>query len=231
MKELLKNIKDSKNGNAIFFFAFYLLFFIVVFLLIRFGGNKNHLTQEYEHGNNGFFDNEKLLKNNYYFEYKITNDDVVYKYSGKRNGKNELFKFNDVEYYKNNNSYFVKKDDSWEKTTNPYKYYEFINIEKSGNLLDVSYFLSTKEVDDKVVEYTFSVSTNSINKLLYDTDSDFDEIPNQIIIGVDEKKNVNKIIFKLDSFCKLKNLCNNKLEIELNYEMFGEIKKIDNPVA
>lgn len=230
MKDFFDNIKDSKNGKIIVFFGVYLLFFIGIFCLIKFGGNKDYLTQKYERGNKGLYDNEGILSNNYYFNYKVKIDGVVHDYYGKKYDNVELFKYNNHDYYRNVDNYYINNNENWSKVDRPYLLYEFIDIENSGNLLDDAYLLSTNKSGDMVKSYTYLVSSNSINKFLYNIDSDYDEVPNQIILEVDDKKNVNKITFKLNSFCKLKNVCQNDLEIELSYEMFGEVKKIDNPL-
>ncbi len=230
MKNFINNIKELKNGNAILFFGFYLLFFIAIFLLIRFGGGKNNLNKKYEPGDKGLYDSKKVLLNNYFFDYKIKLDGKNYNYYGKRNGNDEKFKYNSHDYYKNNDSFFMDNG-AWVRVENPYKFYEFINHEKSGALLDEAYLISNIEKDNKVVGYLYSVDTNTINRILYGENTDYDEIPNKVILGIDERKNVNKVTFKLDSFCKLKGVCSNSLEIELSYEMFGDVKKIDNPIS
>lgn len=230
MKNFLENIRESKNGKMILFFGVYLLFFIGVFCLIIFGGNKNYLTQEYEPGDKGLYDNKGILSNNYFFNCKVKLDGNVYDYYGKKFGEIELFKYNNHDYYRNGNDFYINNNDIWSKVDNPYVFYEFIDIENSGELLDDAYLLLTDKDKDIVKSYTFAVSSNSINKLLYKIDSDYDEVPNKVVLYIDEKKNVNRVNFKLDSFCKLKGVCQNNLEIDLSYEMFGEVKKIDSPL-
>lgn len=232
MKDFYDNIKNSKNGNAIVFFGMYALFFVALILFLRFGRNGNYAQDEYEPGNTGHYRSDYILKNNYFFDYKVKIDGVTHDYYGKRNGNYELFKYNNHDYYRDDYEFFVDNNGLWNKCDNPYKFYEFINIEKSGYLIEDAYLLSTNYDDNKrPKDYTYLISSNTINKVLYDIDSDYDDVANQVVLEVDEKKFVNKITFKLNSFCKSKGICQNDLEIILSYEMFGEVKKIDNPVG
>lgn len=232
MKNFIDNIKEfkkTKNGAPILFFGFYLLFFVVVILLIRLGGDKKFMTKEYERGKATQFNTSLLLNKNYYFDYKITLDGVVYDYYGKRFQDTESFKFNNNEYYRNNNDFFVNNG-TWVKCDNPYLLYELIDVDNMSKILNSSTF-STKDIgEDGKSNYRYLVSTNTINKIIYNVDSDFDEVPNDIDILLDNNSGTNTIKFKYDSFCKLNNICNNSLTIEANYEMFNSVKEIGNPV-
>lgn len=228
--EKIKEISKTKKGSTILFFGVYVIFFIVIILVIRVGGNKNFMNQEYEKGITTSFKNKGILNNNYYFDYKVHLDDKVYDYYGKRNGDVELFKYNNVDYYKNKTAFFMNNG-TWIKCDNPYVFYDFIESVSMGEIIDNSTFMSKEDLEGKKVQYTLLISTNTINKIVSGTDTDYDEIPNQIILDSDNTGEIVKVTFKLDSYCKLNNLCNNSLEIELSYEMFGEIKKIDNPIA
>ena len=233
MKNFIDNIKEfkkTKNGTPILFFGFYLLFFVVLIIFIKFGGDKNFMAKEYEKGRAIQFNTSLLLNKNYLYDYKIIFDGTVYDYYGKRNGDIELFKYNNVDYYKNKTAFFMNNG-TWIKCDNPYVFYDFIESVSMGEIIDNSTFMSKEDLEGKKVQYTLLISTNTINKIVSGTDTDYDEIPNQIILDSDNTGEIVKVTFKLDSYCKLNNLCNNSLEIELSYEMFGEIKKIDNPIA
>ena len=88
-----------------------------------------------------------------------------------------------------------------------------------------------EEFDGRIINtYKYLISTNTINKMIYNIDSDFEEVPNDIDIVLDNNSGTNTIKFKLDSFCKLNNKCNESLQIEASYEMFNSVKEIGNPI-
>lgn len=228
--ENIQNIKKNPNGNAIMFFAFYLVFFAILFLFIRGTGNKNSLLQEYEKGNNSLFNNNGILNNNYMFDYKINVDGVIHDYYGKRKDKEELFKYNNVDYYINDNNVFSNVG-TWVKSDNPYVFSEFLKVENISLIMDSATYVSKTEFENGKVDYNFLISSNTLNKILYNNDTDYDEVPNSIILSSDSDNNINKINYKLNSFCRLNKKCSSSLDIELNYDLFGNIVEIDNPVS
>ena len=232
MKNFIDNIKEfkkTKNGTPILFFGFYLLFFVVLIIFIKFGGDKNFMAKEYEKGRAIQFNTSLLLNKNYLYDYKIIFDGTVYDYYGKRFQDTESFKYNNSEYYRNNNDFFVNNG-TWVKCDNPYLFYELIDVDNMSKVLNSS-TLSSKDISEGGVStYKYLISTNTINKIVYNIDSDFDEVPNDIDIVLDNNSGTNTIKFKLDSFCKVNNKCNESLQIEASYEMFNSVKEIGNPI-
>ena len=232
MKKFIDNFKDlkeSKNGKPSLFFGFYVLFFIILVVVIKFGGNKEYLHQEYEKGSVSQFDSSLLLGKNYFYDYKINIDGELHDYYGKRNQDVESFKYNNSEYYRNGDDYFINND-LWVKSENPYLFYEIIEVDNMSIILNNSTLLSNETSDDGKVIYKYAISTNTINKLIYNLETDFDEVPNEIEIVLDSNSGTNLLKFNLNSFCKLNNKCNDSLLIEANYEMFNSVKNIDNPI-
>ena len=76
----------------------------------------------------------------------------------------------------------------------------------------------------------FVISSNTLNSILYGMNTDYDEVPNEVIIYTDVTRNVNKITFNLDSLCRNNKICNYGLKINLEYDMFGEVEGIINPM-
>ena len=72
------------------------------------------------------------------------------------------------------------------------------------------------------------MSSNTVNKIVYNTDTDYDEAPNKINVIID--KSSLDITYYYDSFCKMSGKCSS-LEIETYYEMFNGVKEIENPIS
>lgn len=231
MKNFIENMKEfkkTKYGNVILFFGFYLIFFIVIICLVRFNGRDGYRMQDYEKGRPKGFDSSSIMNKNFYFDYNVTLDGVNHNYYGKKKDDIESFKYNTNDYYRNGEGFFIKND-SWTNCNNPYVMSELIEPESIVKIIGGSSF-STKEVeDDKKYIYNYLISTNTINKLIYDVDSDFDEVPNKLTIVVDMEARYQMVTIELNGFCKLTNKCN-ELTIKNKYEMFNSVKSIDNPV-
>ena len=229
MKELLENFKSSEKQTqkTIAFFGFYFVFFIVVFSLIIFGGNKDYLHQEYEKGNS--YNNKGVLNKNFLYDYKITVDGVLYDYYGKRYGDVESFKYNNQDYYRDKDQYFVHKEE-WETIENPYVFYELIDFDNLAKIMSKATFIDKKEIE-KGMEYQYKISSNTLNEVVYNKNTDLDEVPNTMIFKTDEKNNITNILFQFDSLCISNSKCQEHLKIEMNFEMFGGVNKIDNPMS
>ena len=224
----LEQVKERINIKIIAFFGGYLLFFIIIIVLLRVFCNNILVNKEYEKGRTSLLENKSLLSNNYYFDYKIKLDGILYDYYGKKNGDIELFKYNNIDYYKNSDGFFSNNNNIWLNTENPYLFYELINQENRNKIIESAYFLESNV--DKT-EYKYLISSNTINKLIYNLDTDAMEEANEIIVVMNGNRIVSKIIFNLNSLCKLNNTCENSLEIELNYESYNQVKEIDNPLS
>ena len=232
MRNFIDNIKEfkkTKNGAPILFLGFYLLFFVAVILLIRFGGDKDFMAKEYEKGRTNQFNTSLLLGKNYYYDYKIVLDGVTYDYYGKRYQDTESFKYNNSEYYRNNGDFFINNG-TWVKCENPYLFYELIDVDNMSKIIDSSTFISKDTKEDGKSTLKYLISTNTINKIAYNTDTDFDEVPNELEIVLDGTSGTSEIKFMLNSFCKLNGKCNDSLIIDANYEMFNSVKEIGNPI-
>ena len=227
--ELVKDISNRPKGKAFLFFCGYLIFFLGVFLLIRFAGKRDALIQEYEKGNTYKIKVDSLVKNNFTYDLKVVIDGVTYDYYGKRyNANSEIFKFNNLDYYRNGDDFYVNKDDVWTVTESPYKYYDFIYTDIIVDILGKATFYSEEKIDDSI-NYTLKISSNTLNKLFYDKDTDFEEIPNTIVVNSTDKI-INKVTYDLNSFCKNNNLCTKSMKITTTFDMYGDVKKIDNPI-
>ncbi len=235
MKNIMDKIRNiSKNDDevtpkkTIVFFGFYLVFFLIIFLLLTFNSNKNYLTQEYE-SSNSKVNNKGLLKKNFVYDYKINVDGVLHDYYGKKYEDTEKFKYNNLDYYRDKNKFLVNKDGKWTSCDNPYVFFEFIDFDSMLKIIQNATFMAKTENADGTILYHYLITSNTINKVLYDKDSDYDEDPDSIDIYTDSSDNITNIHYQLNHFCTHVDNCNNTLDIEMNFEMNGSVKKIDNP--
>lgn len=228
MKNFVKNFKEFRkmpNSNAIMFFGFYIIFFIILFIIIGVKGDKNSLFQEYEKGNKNIFNNNGVISKNYFYDYKIYLNGVLYDYYGRRNKDSETFKFNNNDYYRDGDNYYINNGELVE-CSNPYVFYEVINVDNFESIFSNAFYNAKTEYEDGRVDYTYLISSNTLNKILYNVDTDFEEIPNSIVFSTDKENNLNKIVYNLDNFCVNSDSCNS-LKIELNYELFGTVPNLD----
>lgn len=232
MKELFKNIKElskTTKGKAILFFGFYFVFFIIIMIIARFGSRNYTKPSDYEKGKSGTFYINDIVDKNYGFTYQVSLDNVKYTYTGTRNSNNTLFDYNGNNYFSSDDKYFINNS-IWAKCDNPIRFYNFINPSKLTSILENSWNEANTSYEDGRHEYSLLISTNTLNKLLDSKNTDYDEIPNKIVVSTDSDKLANKITYNLDSYCKLNNLCDNSLSLEISYYRFGKIERIDNPI-
>ena len=215
MKNILGNIRNVFSDENItpkktlVFFAFYLVFFAILFGIVFFGGDKDFL--------------------NFVFDYKITIDGVLYDYYGKRYEDTELFKYNNLEYYRDGKEFFVNQE-LWMKSDNPYKFYELIDFENASMIFSQATFDSKKEMENEKEEFHYLISSNTLNQLLYNENTDYDEEVDSIDVTTNSDNYIEKIVYHLDHFCVHRENCQNTLMIEMSFEMFNNVQKIDNPI-
>lgn len=225
----IKELRKTPRGRALLFFAFYFVFFIFLMIFSRVNISKKSVTGDYENGLPYNFNTSVVLNKNYKFNYKIILDDNTYTFQGEKYGDYELFKLDQKEYYRDGDV-FYQKNDGWEKTDNPYIFVNFLNIEKVLDLLKYAMYESKTSYESGKNSYNFLLSTNTINKEWNYINSDFFENPNSFVLATDENNNLNHIVFYLDSYCRLNDLCKNSLTINIDYDEFGTISKINSPI-
>ena len=228
--EKIKKMSQDTKGKAVLFFGFYIVFFAFVFLFINLSNSKLTYGDDYERSNVSYtFNLDKLFAENYMFTYNITLDNNVYSYFGAKIKEVESFKYNNLDYYRNDEDYLVKNGD-WIVTENPYVYKEILNNKNIKMILEKSHFVSKTVYESGKNTFNFQISSNTLNAFLYGLNTDYDEIPNEIIVSTDEERNVNNIIFNFNSLCKNNGFCNYGFKVELKYDSFGEIEGIVNPI-
>lgn len=219
--EKYKELLEHPKGKAFLFFGFYAIFFLFVIIFIQAVGHKDALLQEYEKGEQSLFHTTNFLSGNFYYDYKITVDGELNDYYGKMNQEEESFKYNNQDYYKSGEEYYIGND----IVDNPFKFREFIDLGSINSLMSSASYYAHTEYEDGSLDYRFLISVNTINKLLYDLDTDYDDVPSEIIIKTSSNGDISSITYLLDSFCKYSEKCNN-LKIESHYELYGEVREI-----
>lgn len=222
--ELIKELRKTDRGKGILFFAFYFVVFIILFIVIGLNSDNKIYEKEYEPGNEYSFDTDGIVENNYHFIYTITKDDTKYVFDGNKYENTELFKFNNKEYYYDGNKYYV----DGKEVEDPYLYKEFININNFIILIENATMDYKTDYQSGNTKYGFLISSNTINSLINNKETDIDEMPNKIIVNTNEEEYVSEINYDLDSYCINNKLCKKNLEINLSYDSFGEIDKIVN---
>lgn len=228
--EKIKEIKSSPKGGAISFFAFYFFFFLILFFVLNIGEKRPITPNDYQGNKKSNFNFNSLTNKNNSFIYNIDLDGVQYKYVGVVNGDKTVFEFNENLYYFEGEKYYLNDNDNWNETNNPYVVdSSFVNVDKIVDLISLASFEAKTEYESGKVVYNYLISTNTINQYLYDINSDFMEEPNRLIISV-ENNNINNIVFNLDSFCSLSNICTKSLKVDLSFDDFGEVEEINIPI-
>ncbi len=228
IKEAIGNIFQNQTQKTIVFFGFYFIFFVILFLLIS-HGDKNYLKQEYERGK----DTPQVsgtLGTNFLFDYQIMVDDNRYDYYGKRYGDTESFKFNQLDYYRDEDQFYVHQD-TWNPVENPYVFYEFLDFKNLYSILGNATYFSTEDQEDGGHLYHYLISSNTLHQILYENITDYDDVANTIDITTDSSDHIVKISLQLDSMCHTIDSCQEKFSILLNFDMIGKITALDNPVS
>ena len=228
-----KELISTPRGRAILFFGAYLIFFMAIAIFARAGGASNGLSsnKKYETGSPLQFSLEAIEQNNYKFNYSVEVDGVVSTMTGIKDGFRESSTCTLLnEYYMENGNYFINSNGIWVKTSSPYADKFFHNVENISNLIERASYISKTEYESGKDVYTFNISSATISKLFNGNDLDIEEVPNEIIIGVNEDNYVNEVKFVLDSYCKAVGTCTSSMKVTLKYEMFGEIEEIVSPL-
>ena len=221
--------KDSKGGAFLFFgFYFFFFLFLILFLRSRHAEIKKYSSYDYDRANPILYSIESLKDDNYSFHYTVLLDGVTHEYIGKKN-QDEFFEYQGIKYYHHSDDFYVKNN-YWEKTMNPYIFSDFYNIKTIQFLLGNAYLESDTKYDSGKVNYHLLISTNTINKEIHKVNTDYLEIPNQLVVSLNEKEELEQIHYYLNSYCTLNKMCESSLEIIISFDEVGKIEEIKNPM-
>ena len=232
LKEIINNLKKTDRGRALLFFLGYLIFFVIVFIFIQTSSRVNLSRDDFENGTTVNFNVDKIQDNNYSYKYTITLDINDYEFVGKRQDNLEEFNYNEYYYfrdYKTNKSYREEKG-NWVECKDPNDFKYFTDIENIIDLANNATYISKTNYESGKTTYNYEISTTTIEKLMHDVDIDLDDKPNELVFSTDEEENVVSIKMKLDSYGKYKNYSKKYFSINLEYDDFGDIKELENPI-
>lgn len=226
-KQIIEFLKTPK-GKATAFFGFYFVFFLVLAILFR---THSSLDTEYDISTKKElpFSISKIKSGNYHYKYTNLYDNNSDNYEGDKNGTKELFKANDIEYFKDGDIYFTNNSNVWVKTDNPYRIEPFILINNIEKIAEKAKFISKTEYESGMNVYTYQISTTSLLKIIDKEKVDLDDPVNEIVFKTNENNEVNDIKYDLTSYYKYKNVSTKNNTIELEYSNFGKVKDIKQP--
>lgn len=234
-KEIKKNqaIKEflkTPRGKGIVFFGFYFFFFLFIAILSRTGGSYRDLkVSDFQQGNSKPDYVESLKLNSYEFVYTITIDQNVYQYKGQRYLNKMLFEYNNQKYYYDGEKYY-KQDGEWIECDDSLAFKEYLDFDQVNLLLDVASYDSMTTYESGKINYNYLLSSNSIFAVLKGMNTDYFEEPNSIVVGINEDKNVERVLFQLDSYGHLSQICQNNFKILLEFDQYGKVKEIESPI-
>ena len=234
-KNIIKELNSTPRGKAVLFFVGYAFFFVFLVIFVRFGARGNGSNRlEYDKVSHYNFSIRNITNENYQFRHSVLIDNESVVYEGNRYKDNDLFKVvkntGSYDYYRNGVNYFVNNNGLWISTDSPYNYMNFFDIDSVMHLINKSTLMYKTDYESGKRVYSFNVSTTTIHDLLEGVNLDLADDPNEIIVTVDENRYAEKFEFKLNSYCKGLNICNEKMNIVLSYDKYGEIEEIDSPL-
>lgn len=234
-KEVFKYLKDTPRGRAILFFVGYFFFFIFVIVFVRFmGEGTSSGSVEYDEPKDYFFSVANIEKGNYAFKHSLAIDDTEVIFTGTNYDNKSLFTMSSVtgsyDFYRDDLDYFSNTNGLWIKSENPYTQENFFDIDVIKILIDKSTYVYKTEYESGKKVYSFKISTTTIYDYFEGIDLDLADDANEILVIVDEDNSVSKFEFKLNSYCKAVELCNEKMIITLTYNRYGEIEEITSPL-
>jgi len=229
----IKELRKTEKGRATLFFVFFFFFFLFLAIWARIPGNvdvEKDINNNYSHD----ISIDKLLDNNFSYVYTVEVDRQKYIIDGKINENVEKFNFSDqnsnVSYYRSGENYYINNNVIWEKGNVPLELSKFFNTKKLNELIKKSTLDSKTEYINGNTSYNFLISTNIINDIVDDKDTDFDDIPNSISVYFDKNSVVNKIVLELNSYVLYNKMNISNLTITLEYSDIGKIGVINNPL-
>lgn len=227
--KLIKELLKTSRGRKILFFSFYGIFIITLIIIVRFSdGTNRYYDEEYDKSSSKNITIKEI--SNFSYDYKIILDDILYNYVGERYNNKEKFTFNNNSYYCEDTNCFVNNNNLWIKENVPFKFSYFLELANVNKILEKATFISKTEYESGKVSYNFEISSNTLNVIIDDIHTDFDDKPNTVVVNIDENGNVNEIKFGLNSYCINNKQCMKNLDIEMYYDNFSEIDDIKSPI-
>ena len=218
--EMIKELYKKPYGKAVLFFGFYLIFFVIIAVAARIGG-RTSLDVKYDKETITGITTNELKNYNYSFDYKVVLDDTTYSYVGSKESSKFNYTYNGKEYYNDKTKSYIKEED-WKEVDNPIKLNKFFNEINVDRVLENSYIESKTTYDSGDTTYNLLVSSNTLNKLIDEKETDYDEAPNKIIVSIDKDNYIKEINYNLNSYCKMRDDCNS-LSLTIKYTNYSNV--------
>ena len=107
---------------------------------------------------------------------------------------------------------------------------DFLYSDSMVELIKSSFYESKTVYEDGRTTYNLLISSNTINKVLHNVDSDFEENPNKLLLTLDDNGSIKEITMELNSYCTLNKKCQKSLKMTLKYDNYTKIDKIKSPI-
>ncbi len=246
VKDFLKKKKDNEDQNetensqrtAVWFLVAFAFFLLGLMIIARTGEHKpiNNQLEKIRNANknsNGISINE-LLRGVFSYQYVINVDDKIYTINGSMDDDKEKFtctigKKTD-NYFRNMDGLYRLNNKKWVKSKECTNYHKFYNLVYIYALLESASLDHTSNIKGGGTETYLLISVNTINELIHNKETDFNDNPSTIKVTTDEGDVVRMIDYDLSSYCVLNKTCKKKLRINLQYGNIGDVDEIEDPL-
>ncbi len=233
-ENIFQKLKKTPRGQSLLFFGGYLFFFIFLMIVARTMGSGLSSDRKYDEAKGYSFSVVNIREENYSYNHSILLDGVTWGYKGNRLGEEERFVlYNNLgtyDYYRKGIDYFNNKSGLWIKSDNPYLFSVFFDIDNIMNLVEKAKLEYKTDYESGKKIYNFMITSTTIHDYLEDVNLDIADDVNEIVCHVDENNLLEKVEFKLNSYCKVVGACSSELNITLEYDEYGEIEEIISPL-
>ena len=227
MKFLKNKNKAYTKNKSIVLLSIYGVFFIFVFIMIAIGNsniNSNKSYKDYmeENDKNSQVDKLDDEVTNYEYSYKITDNTNIIEVSGTKTKDKEIFTYNGLSYYKQDNSIYLNDvtktlvtDDIF--NTDIYNYESINNLVKGKNTKEKTTY------EDGTIKEMYSINSKEYFDYMKDDkciNIDCSNINIDITINRNSKNQIEKVNINLTSYYKY------NYTVEIIYNNINNIKEV-----
>ena len=165
-----------------------------------------------------------LTSNDYSFTYEVKLDDKIYNYKGIKKSSLLQYKVDNKEYYQENLKTYVK-DVGWNLVDSPIMFNKYLDESIIDSIVNSSYKESKTEYEDGTNTLNLLISSNTLNKILDNKETDYSEMPNKVSVTINADGYIVEINYNLDSYCMVENKCDKALSLNVKYSDFYTVNK------
>lgn len=231
--EEIKTLSKSKRGRALLFFLFYFIFFFVLISLIRSSYSSNKVGNDNDNYVNVEYKLTGIENGNYHFTREENINGIVTNFVGDKsdNKIKGVMSVNNTfnNYFIYDNINLIKTTDKYEVTSELYHFNSITDDKNISKILNQATLISKTEYETGNTIYNYQITTNTIDKILNNTNIDIADIPNTITLETNQEDEVIKITYELTSYATYINQISTNIKITMNYSNFKEIESIEIP--